>query len=57
MGKRVLRFIPKTLELVARGQKPMTGHLSDLINSRTEGNILNQQALLSAYEQSFLRTG
>ena len=29
----------------------------DLINGRTEGNILNQQALLSAYEQSFQRTG
>ena len=28
-------------------------HLSDLINGRTEGNILNQQALLNTYEQSF----
>ena len=27
--------------------------LSDFINGRTEGNILNSQALLSAYEQVF----
>ena len=57
MGTRVLRFIPNTPALVAWGQKPMTSHLSDLINSRTEGNILNEQELLSAYELSFQRTG
>ena len=41
MGTRVLRFIPNTPALVAWGQKPTTSHLSDLINNRTEGNILN----------------
>ena len=41
MGKRVLRFIPNTPALVAWGQKPRTSHLSDWINSQTEGNILN----------------
>ena len=36
------------------GQEPMTRHLSNLINGRTEGNILNsKKALLSAYEQVF----
>ena len=46
MGKRVLKFIPNTPALVAWGQKPTTHHLSNLINGRTEGNILNSQALL-----------
>ena len=41
MGTRVLRFIPNTPALVAWGQKPRTSHLSDWINSQTEGNILN----------------
>ena len=41
MGTRVLRFIPNTPALVAWGQKPKTGQLSDFINGRTEGNILN----------------
>ena len=54
MGTRVLKFIPNTPALVAWGLKLTTCHLSDLINSRTKGNILNQQALLSAYEQGFL---
>ena len=44
MGKRALMFIPNTLALVAWGQKPMTRHLSNLINGRTEGNILNSKA-------------
>ena len=57
MGKRALKFIPNTLALVAWGQKPTTRHLSNLINGRTEGNILNLQALLSADEQVFKRTG
>ena len=51
MGKRALMFIPNTPALTAWGQKPMTRHLSNLINGRTEGNILNSKALLSAYEQ------
>ena len=41
MGTRVLKFIPNTPALVAWGLKPTTCHLSDLINGRTEGNILN----------------
>ena len=53
MGKRALMFIPNTPALVAWGQKPTTRHLSNLINGRTEGNILNSKALLSAYEQVF----
>ena len=53
MGKRALMFIPNTPALVAWGQKPTTRDLSNLINGRTEGNILNSQALLSAYEQVF----
>ena len=53
MGKRALKFIPNTPALAARGHKPTTRHLSNLINVRTEGNILNSQALLSAYEQVF----
>lgn len=53
MGTRVLRFIPNTPALVAWGKKPTTRHLSNLINGRTEGNILNSKALLSAYEQVF----
>ena len=57
MGTRVLKFIPNTPALVAWGQKLTTRHLSNLINGRTEGNILNLQALLSADEQVFKRTG
>ena len=53
MGKRALMFIPNTPALVAWGQKPTTCDLSNLINGRTEGNILNSKALLSAYEQVF----
>ena len=53
MGKRALMFIPNTPALVAWGQKLTTRHLSNLINGHTEGNILNSQALLSAYEQVF----
>ena len=40
-GQRVFRFIPNTLVLSTWGQKPTTGQLSDFINGRTEGNILN----------------
>ena len=54
MGTRVLKFIPNTPALVAWGLKPTTCHLSDLINSRIEGNILNQQALYSAHELVFI---
>ena len=36
MGTRALKFIPDTLALVAWGLKPMTCHLSDLINGRTK---------------------
>ena len=45
MGKRVLKFIPNTPVLVTCGQKPMTGQLSDFINGRTEGNILNYKSV------------
>ena len=54
MGKRVLTFIPNTPVLVTWGQKPTTGQLSDFINGRTEGNILNRQALYSAHELVFI---
>ena len=53
MGKGALMFIPNTPALAAWGQKLTTRHLSNLINGRTEGNILNSKALLSAYEQVF----
>ena len=46
----MLRFIPNTSVLVTWGQKPTTGQLSDFINGRTEGNILNSKALHSANE-------
>ena len=52
-GKRVLRFIPNTLALVAGGQKPTTGHLSDLINSHTEGNVLNSNKRCIAHMNKF----
>ena len=54
MGTRVIRFIPNTPVLVTWGQKPTTGQLSDFINGRTEGNILNQQASYSAHELIFI---
>ena len=46
-------FIPNTPVLVTWGQKP-TGQLSNFINSRTKGNILNQQVLYSAHELVFI---
>src|SRR3954468_23134621 len=53
MGKRVLRFIPNTPALVAWGQKPTTRHLSDLINGRTKGNILNSNKRCIAHMNKF----
>src|SRR3954469_16584735 len=53
MGKRVLRFILNTPALVAWGQKPTTRHLSDLINGRIEGNILNQNKRCIAHMNKF----
>ena len=53
MGTRVLRFIPNTPELVAWGQKPTTSHLSDLINNRIEGNILNSVKRCIAHMNKF----
>ena len=47
----MLRFIPNTPILVTRGQKPTTGQLSDFINGRTEGNILNSPIM---FKKSFL---
>ena len=53
MGTRVLRFIPNTPALVAWGQKPTTGQLSDFINGRTEGNILNSNKRCIAHMNKF----
>ena len=53
MGTRVLRFIPNTPALVAWGQKPTTSHLSDLINNRTEGNIVNSNKRCIAHMNKF----
>ena len=41
IGTRALKFIPNTPTLVAWGLKLMTRHLSDSINGRIEGKILN----------------
>ena len=58
MGTRVLRFIPNTPALAAWGQKPRTSHLSDWINSQTEGNILNSNKRCIAHmKQVFINTG
>src|SRR4051812_7371591 len=53
MGKRVLKFLPNTLALVARGQNPMTRHLPGLINGRTKGNILNSNKRCIAHMNKF----
>src|SRR3954467_11351313 len=47
-------FIPNTPTLVAWGQKPTTHHLSDFINGRTEGNILNSNKRCIAHMNKFL---
>ena len=58
MGTRALEFIPNTPALVAWGQKSRTSHLSDWINSQTEGNILNSQKRCIANTiQVFIHTG
>ena len=41
IGVKSAQVIPNTPVLVTWGQKPTTGQLSDFINGRTEGNILN----------------
>ena len=45
MGTRALEFIPNTPALVAWGEKPMTGQLSNFINGHTKGNILNSKSV------------
>ena len=40
-GKKSAQIYPEHPSTRGMGEKPTTGHLSDLINSRTEGNILN----------------
>ena len=58
MGTGVLRFIPNTPALVAWGQKPRTSHLSDWINSQTEGNILNSnKCCIANMIQVFIHIG
>ena len=52
-GKKSAQIIPNTLALVAWEQKPTIGHLSDLINSRTEGNILNSDKRCIAHMNKF----
>ena len=54
LDKECLRYILNTSVLVTWGQKPTTSQLSDFINGRTEGNILNRQALYSAHELVFI---
>ena len=52
-GNKSAQVYPEDPSTRGMGVEADDLHLSDLINGRTEGNILNQQALLNAYEQSF----
>ena len=50
LGIKSDQVYPEHLSTSYMGAKPTTGQLSDFINGRTEGNILNSQALHSTNE-------